>query len=467
MNGLFRNNGLTRKGKAIFFIAISLIALTTYTLGNVLASGSGIISDTTFEAGTNAITSTYVVFRESTTYYARNGLTGGIDYTSTNASYVIQTCLDLGGSTMLKDTGNYILDSTLTISKLGTKFYGETLNVTLRPSADITMIEISLDESVTEIVGDEQSANVEISSLKFVDDSASPLVTSKAAILIDNSAYNVSGVVLDQLDFQNMYDCISNDRGSATTWFWANTVSNCRFEQFRRYAIWWHNIADTVHENLWMFTTESDVDAILVENIAGGSSKIGGNFFHTLRIFNEKAVVTANAMRFENYHEQFFNDIIVDYCGGSGVVLHGGYRFFFTNFWSATNDGYGILAYTDSANQMTNVQITNSHFTNHGLDAIRFEANSTGESSGHIITNCGIFEVTSSYAGIRLIETIESTINGVTTLGSMDYGIYEDSNSDYNIITDSNCHDSGTVNILSLGTNTEVHSCFNGTSWIT
>ncbi len=77
--------------KRSFAFALALIGvLSGATIGTfVYVYAAGSVSDATFEAGTQVATASYVLWREGVTYYAKNGSTGVIDYTSSNASEIL------------------------------------------------------------------------------------------------------------------------------------------------------------------------------------------------------------------------------------------------------------------------------------------------------------------------------------------------------------------------------------------
>jgi hypothetical protein len=66
----------------------------------------------------------YILFKDASTYYAKNGLTGAIDYSGTNASQVIDNALAVGGTIFLRK-GEYYLSGELKINVAGTSIIGE------------------------------------------------------------------------------------------------------------------------------------------------------------------------------------------------------------------------------------------------------------------------------------------------------------------------------------------------------
>ncbi len=77
---------------------------------------------TIIEAGSNVDTASYIIFKDGNTIYAKNGTTGKIDYSGTDASTVIQSIVDTltatGGRIYFK-AGVYRINSTLIIPSTG------------------------------------------------------------------------------------------------------------------------------------------------------------------------------------------------------------------------------------------------------------------------------------------------------------------------------------------------------------
>jgi len=66
---------------------------------------------TTIEGGSLVESASYVVFRDGSTYFAKNGTTGAIDYSGTNATQVIQNAIGTGDKKIFVRAGLYSLIS--------------------------------------------------------------------------------------------------------------------------------------------------------------------------------------------------------------------------------------------------------------------------------------------------------------------------------------------------------------------
>jgi len=87
------------------FSSIAFIVIFSYLLGYKFGTASLESFKTVMEPGSMATEASYIIFTDGTNYYARNGLTGEIEFQSNNASYVIQSVIDSlenGGTILLK-----------------------------------------------------------------------------------------------------------------------------------------------------------------------------------------------------------------------------------------------------------------------------------------------------------------------------------------------------------------------------
>lgn len=100
---------ITRKIVLLFTLTVIITSLVTY--GVVQA----ITPTITIGVGTPVSTASYIIYQQGLRYYARNGLTGAIDYSSTNASYVFNTVLKLGGEIHV-NKGIYYFTSPILVS---------------------------------------------------------------------------------------------------------------------------------------------------------------------------------------------------------------------------------------------------------------------------------------------------------------------------------------------------------------
>ncbi len=134
--GKFKLTMPTRRVSVIFTVGILLGVLFTTIF---VQAQSGSLSTATIAGGPYPGAPDYTIFVEDGVYYAKDKY-GAISFTSTNASYVIQSSIDNGDSVFVKN-GNYTLTSKLTIDTDNHHIEGESSNVffisTLKPCLEI------------------------------------------------------------------------------------------------------------------------------------------------------------------------------------------------------------------------------------------------------------------------------------------------------------------------------------------
>jgi len=82
-------------------------------------------------------------------------------------------------------------------------------------------------------------------------------------------------------------------------------------------------------------------------------------------------------------------------------------------------------------------------------------------------------DLNNTYSGFKFINSVDNTIDACSVVlwddaGTwfLKYGVEETGTSDFNMISDCNFRDVGTAGIITVGANTKVSHCWNGTSWI-
>ena len=98
-------------------------------------------STVTLEPGSFVETASYVIWTDGTTIYAKNGQTGEIEFSGTDATTVIQNAINNGYSVFLKN-GNYTITTYLQISKSNFVLRGESWQARIIPQGDNTAIMI-------------------------------------------------------------------------------------------------------------------------------------------------------------------------------------------------------------------------------------------------------------------------------------------------------------------------------------
>jgi hypothetical protein len=92
----------------------------------------------------------YIIFTDGSRYYAKNGLTGIVEYSDTDASNLLQKLINalssVGGRIFIK-SGTYILSSTVTISNTRQLVIEGELGTVLKPVSSIVMFHVKTGAS--------------------------------------------------------------------------------------------------------------------------------------------------------------------------------------------------------------------------------------------------------------------------------------------------------------------------------
>jgi hypothetical protein len=98
-------------------VLIPLLIILSFTIGYYVKAQTELSYETVIENGSMVETASYVVFEDGSTYYAKNGTTGAIDYSGTNALTVAQNALNdmIYGGTLFFKQGTYTFSSYLLI----------------------------------------------------------------------------------------------------------------------------------------------------------------------------------------------------------------------------------------------------------------------------------------------------------------------------------------------------------------
>jgi hypothetical protein len=112
-------------------LVLGIVVLATFSLGYFVGLTAAQTGTITIEPGSFTETASYVIWTDGTYVYAKNGVTGAIDFKGTDASTVIQSIIDAlsttrGGIIFIK-SGIYYMTKTITITK-PVKLVGEGMN---------------------------------------------------------------------------------------------------------------------------------------------------------------------------------------------------------------------------------------------------------------------------------------------------------------------------------------------------
>jgi len=152
----------------------------------------------------------YIIFTDGTYYYAKNGLTGKIDYAGTDASTVIQNAVNAlasGGKILIK-TGTYTLSNTIYVEP-GVVVEGEGKDATILNAPSGKPAFAYIQPSGTGVV----FAPLVLKNLKIVlPSSGGP----HYGVKVDCSAYGCTRLLIDNVEINGYFASGSYDKNSNT-----------------------------------------------------------------------------------------------------------------------------------------------------------------------------------------------------------------------------------------------------------
>jgi len=106
-----------KKDKVYISIILALILILSFTSYQWYTyATNGAISSPIWEAGTQVETASYVIFKEGSTYYAKNGTTGEIEFSGTDMTTVFQSAIAvLSHGRIVIKAGEYELSSSISL----------------------------------------------------------------------------------------------------------------------------------------------------------------------------------------------------------------------------------------------------------------------------------------------------------------------------------------------------------------
>ena len=390
----------------VLLVALICIGATSYVLSQ---SSSQTI---TIEPASFTETASYIIFKVGDTIYAKNGTTGEIEYSGTDASTVIQQAinailsLDGRGRIFIKSE-IYDLSTTLTIEGKSPyprlEIVGEGYGTSLRNYFNGPAIHLNNTELVC-------IRNLVIASW-------APDYPSSKGIRITDSY---------RIELRDVW-CYGQDVGFLIEGSCTVTMYGCQ--------------ATDGNEGLVIYGAGDSIDVYGFRAFANSERGIRiddlTNDAGTVRIINPNL---ENVGASQNIY-------IVNVEAGF-IEIDGGV------IWSS-NKGIEITnpSTTDSQILISGVQI--KYTAGHGISIYKH--------SNVTVSDCYIYINEGSSYGIR-IEGKWNTISNCHIGGASAYSIYEveTSETDYNLITGVVAEDL----IITNGANTQVHLCWNGTSWI-
>jgi len=117
-------NNMNMQVKKVFALLISAILLTSL-ICYVAWSNPSLSYTTVIQEGSMVTEASYIIFKDGTTYYARNGKTGAISYSGTNCSAVVESAYNSDPSLIHFSSGMFYFTHGIIIEDSNVNFEGE------------------------------------------------------------------------------------------------------------------------------------------------------------------------------------------------------------------------------------------------------------------------------------------------------------------------------------------------------
>ena len=157
------------------------------------------------------VPASYIIYKVDTEYKAKNGLTGKIDYSGTDASTVIQAAINGGKGKIFVKKGNYLLSAMLTIPS-NSILEGEVGTV-------FTLVDDAGFANPIRVINAE---NVVLNRFKLDGNKVNQTVYDKDGILISNSSDVLVNEVWSTKNFGEGIEIINSSRITVTNNFLLN-----------------------------------------------------------------------------------------------------------------------------------------------------------------------------------------------------------------------------------------------------
>jgi parallel beta-helix repeat protein len=395
-------------------IGISVTVLIALLLGSLIGFTIAQTPTNTFyiEGSNYPGAPTYTVWIEGSYAFAKDQY-GYVEFSSTDHETVIQACLDelanAGGSVFLK-TGDYDINTGLDIYN-NSLLYGESIDDYILQGYGTRLV---ANSSITDAVignADTVNGNINIEIRNLAIDGNKPDTTLDA----DAKGIHFNVVIRSRIVDVTIYNC----KGSGIYLEGSGSIEN-EIVRSRSRGNNQHGIYFSANSDFKVYSGEfgsNEGDGIVLASSSHGLVT-GSNVF-----LNDRGILLYNA----RYMRIISNRV-------------------------NTNDNHGIYILSTSPswgihNHVSSNDIYDNGYVDAGSGGIYLNSALPNEVTYNIISDNIIYDATGNYH---------------------DYGIRSvNDGCDYNAFLNNICVDADTVNIQIIGANSEVHTSFNGTSWIT
>jgi len=413
-------------------------------------------------------TASYIIWRDGSTYYAKDNVDGSIVYSGTNATTIIQNTINIMtvGESLFVHTGTYTIEGAITdngIDDITIQGEGKSTVFYLANGAEAHVFDLSNVDGWTlkdfQIDANKNGqTNADLYGIRMVGVSDSSLIN----LYVQNA--NKTNLRLETgTDDLLVTQCLIEGSGwhdAVLVYGDRNVFSKNTFlNNYAGLSIYSSATATIVtHNYFWNNTL----------NLYGATySVVDGNHFKGVNA--KPCSIQVDGIGGTTPRYNTISNNIIEYGGttsGIEVRTNASYNTISGNYITeCTGSGIGLFYDANDNTVVGNVAMNNDQ---HGIYLrgespvyVGFTADYNVIADNILVSNGDVFEG----HGVSLENASYNIVSG-NMVNSQDYGIRELTGSDRNIITGCYALSNAVVDIEIIGANTKVASCYNGTNWI-
>lgn len=349
----------------------------------------------------------YVIYTQNGVYHAKNGITGHIDYSSTNSSWVYENAknsMHHGGTIRFRE-GTYNVSTTYTIDKALLHIEGSGKHATtFTPTADIDVFTIT---SPTQ----NQVHHITLENFGIVDQYQQQ--TTHGGIYINNHQWGIDSITITNLYIEDTYQGIYTDQAPFTNWQSQvcphSLIEHVELRNIRGASINMSNIIETQFIEVYIRHRRNTTSTIFTLNNDHALIS-AGLAFNRVTIIGDPTLTTGNTgIHLIRIRDSAIHNSGVDYTYGNG--------------WQLTNCAGIVLERIWTGSSITGQGIVLDGVSTHN----------------------------------RICSSLSAANSG--------WGILETGDADYNMILNTIADTNG-AGIYTVGNHTKVAFSYNGTTWI-
>jgi len=453
---------MKRKFTALIIISAFLASLLTYSIAVIANPSSS--DDTVIERYGMTEEASWIIFKIGNVYKAKNGTTGEIRFSSTNASSVINNVFDelelVSGGRVLLKAGTYVIYNTLYISR-NVVLEGESFETILQRGAENISIIRNKNIARNPSLGYTDDGiiirNLKIDGNNIGADEWRDVInlghTSRFTIeslLIENAPGRNDAIDLDGCKDGKIRNVRFRNVGGA-----AVHLSGAFSDWTERSACQYITVEDCYADNV------GDARQVAAYNIWSDSTSIQGDIYNVFRdciVVNSYAGFAIDNEHPDSGHNKIVNPIVANVDTRGIILQEQGRNAVFGGrvLYAGT---YGIWVQSHS-NVISGVYVKGTQ-TYDGIVLYQAQYN---------VVQSSVF-LNNERDGIRLNNVQKTTILGCLAYddgaGIQDYGIREvpGSGANFNRIHSCNTFDNSMAGIFTTGSHSKVTVSWNNTIW--